>query len=405
MLITYFNSTFGLSIASDVKINITDILAVFLFLKYFCTKRYTLKKILASSKVLRIFIFLVVLMSLMIGPGLLSGGELSNSIRVVRNVWLIIVTIIIVKIECQNWSLIKLMRLIYFCAIVVIVNSFCNFLLRYQEYNYYTTYRTNAYLIIFLFIFIFVYNPEIATIKYVILKVILSIGLIMVAFMSQERLELVGIAVGIIIAIFNGISSCFSVKKVNRNKIIRNLFFVVLIASLLCIAITKLLTITTVSNYLDFYMNYRINIIYSNSSFTIDSSMSTRLEQIKEIIRNTNLLNFWIGNGLCSIYYLDNITWYVADTLVAWLYKDMGIIGAMSFILIILKSIQATFQISVSVRLKRSIIAAYLGLVFYIMCTPNMILSIFDAMSFGLIIAIIELIRNFGKKYNIMKIG
>lgn len=398
MLITDFNSKFGINITSGVKINITDILGGFLLLKYIVIKRYTLKKVYLSSKILRTFIYLVIFMVFMLGPGLLSGAELSNSIRVIRNVLLIISTIIIVKVECRNWSLNKIMKLIYFCMVVVITNSFYLFFVKNQEYSNYVTYRTNAYLAIFLFIFILAYNPEIITIRYAIFKIILSIGLIMVAFISQERLQLVGIAVGIIIAIFNWIYSFFLSHKLNGKKMLKNIFMVGFMLALLFVAIPNLLMVPTVSHYLNFYMTNRVSIIYSNSSFMFDSSLSTRAEQVKEIIKNTNLINIWIGNGLCSPYYLDNIKWYVADALFAWFYKDMGVIGIILLVSIIYKSMKSAFQVSISVRLKKSIIASYFGLIFYILCTPNMILSIFDAMSLGLIIAIIELIKNFKKQ-------
>lgn len=392
VLIGSINTNLGINIGSVIKVNITDILLILWIIYEFILKNRKLIKFTPIKYIL----LLLFLLLLSLQWGIINDASIGDSIRILRNFIYVVAMFWLAYSSYISKKRLNIYRDLLIFSWIAIINCLYNVIIDLIENNWFMYYRENSSFQVFMFIFLLFYKSEESLkLNKKIFVIITNLLLGICILLSQERLQIVAVTISIVFYIIYQIFTATRKKnillKISPKKIFYNIVGVIFIV----IFIANILKIEFIQNYIEYFMKYRLGSIITNGSFQSDASLNARELQVINIL-NRNLIYYFVGSGLGSLYLSATGYIHIVDGMWLWIFKDIGMIG-ISLLMIIYLAIDIELKkvVDNKLALKLSLIGILVLQVF----TPNMMLVISDAIFIGYILALICLGRS--KKFDL----
>lgn len=379
-LIGSINDNIGISILSGIKINVTDILFMIFFFCEFIIKKKKLRKFMPIKYIL----LLIILMSISILWGIFNESEVTAIVRVLRNYMYILLMFWLAYSNYKNKSSNIIYKDLIIMCWIAIINCLIEVTIGFIDTNWFIHYRQNPTFQVFMFLFLILYKVEKnESINNIIIRRITILFLGLCIFFSQERLQIVAIAIGIFLGIIYRIANSLLKKqiKINIYTIKNNL----IMGTIIIFFMILILRIEYVQDYINHFVKYRVNSVLSTNGFEMDGSLSARSIQFINIL-NVDWINWIFGKGLCSLYISATGPIHIVDSLWLWIFKDLGVIG-----IFILMTIYLSIYVE-STKVRKNSKAFKVGLVGIMVLqifTPNIMLLASDAIFIGYILSMI----------------
>jgi len=212
--------------------------------------------------------------------------------------------------------------------------------------------------------------------------------LLICAFLSQERLQILSILVSIfvtqMIRAINYLRKSYIVK-INLRKLAAFSISILFVVG----SIYYLSKIDYLRSYFEYYQKYRIASLLTGNQFIGDQSLNIRIEQFNIILfSNHGVLGLVLGNGLGSTYKISTGNNYIVDSVWLWILKDIGTIGIFILYLVYFR----IFSLISSIKFQTyAFIAGIVSVSFLMLFIPNFLISINDSFAFGYLLGLIEL--------------
>ncbi len=387
VLIGNINLHLGVSIGMGIKVNLTDILfMIYLFYDIIiCRRKYVI------YKPIKYIFFMLIIMTISLYIGMLNGSSISEGIRILRN---IIYILLMFLISCNHYKYKKQSKIyddLIIFSWIAIINCIINVLGSFIRTNWFIYYRENASFQVFMFIYLLFYKSEYEEgVRKKIIRSITILFLVICIFLSQERLQIMAVAVALLVAVIYKALNIIKSKKIKifikPKRIIVNFIILILIITV----IIKILKIEYIQNYINYFFEYRIRSVITGSGFKVDGSLSDRSLQVINIF-NRDWIYYVFGSGLASLYLSATGLTYIVDGMWLWIFKDLGIIGL---------AILFTIYISIAKEVRKvinnkiSIVFGLISILILQIFTPNLMLGICDSVFMGYILMIIYIGRS-----------
>ncbi len=383
LVISKISST-GVAFIPGFKLSPGDIILV-LSIIYILLYKFNKFKEIVRKKEISIFILFILFAILMIPVGVLNGANITVGIRTIRNLIYIPATTIIVYIYFMSSGKKGILKSIYFISIMVILNAAIGIGASYINSGWYEFFRDNGLLTVYLVVFIFFCINSSKKIVKSLFVLIIWLILLLCSFFSQERTQLIVIGLTLIITLIVIIIKSNFMKKLNLVNVIKgSIVFIIFI-----ILMSFIIRIDYISNYIDYYLEYRIGFLYNSTSVLETGSTVGRTAQLKTIvIENTNILNFFVGNGLVSNYKNALFNTYVVDSALLWSYKDLGIFGVVLISLFVFRMLIKSINTRIK-SLRYSIFSGTLAIILMSAFVPSFFGNPAASFVFGYALAII----------------
>lgn len=379
VILPYFSSEFGVSIG-EFKISIADMI-LFFYLFIFTAKRVNLKKTFVNLPEMEGWMILIVMWILMIPIGLMNGASIGECFRLVRNLLYIPISFLILSRYLKNGIV---DRLIEIFSVIVVINTLINAFSLYRINGWFQFYRANGILTVFLFCYLFYRVKKSVSFMESICKVLCCIGLVLGAFFSQERTQLITMFISCFIVWLYNLLFC-KTHMINKRNIGKKVLLLFVVCCILIFSIKYVLRIEYVQKYISYYLTYRLQggNIFGQEGLMSDGSYQARILQIYNIVRdNINPLYLFIGRGTCAYYQAAQGLTYIVDSVVLWVFKDLGIVGVSILFLIIWKMLRLGRKIDTDYKL--AIMSSGLSLVFFMFYNPSFIYTASVSFTIGL---------------------
>ncbi|STA98787.1 hypothetical protein [Clostridium baratii] len=379
-------SNYGIGVISGVKISITDFLIILCFLYSFIDK-----KNIIYSKNDNISILLNIILIVFFIYGILSLTiDISASIRIVRNISYIVMTYWIINYFYINYfdnKEVYIYNKIYIIVTIILISILFKYYGIVQSLDQYRIYRTNESLIasltVFFIYYLIMFNNKL---KKGIMIVCFILLLFVAGFIQQERTLIIAIGLGILVSFLY-----LLLKKNSIKKIIKLLLVGVFIISILVIFLTFLYEFEFFKGLIDNFIINRINIIYSQNGFKLDSSLTTRIGQYSTIFSkfSNSPLNLFVGFGLAAQYLPGT---FIIDSFWLWIFFDSGLVGifliSTLFIILLIRILKIS-----DIRWRVCILGYFIATFIMTLATPNFIWRIDDAVNFGIMMSTIKILN------------
>ncbi|MBQ6587375.1 MAG: hypothetical protein IJI01_01700 [Butyrivibrio sp.] len=378
VVLPFFSSEIGISLG-EMKICISD------FVIFYVTAIYILNVISNGYRFnvnteLKWWIVLLLLWIIMIPFGVLNGGKISECIRLIRVILYIPTTFFLFNKYIKRY----VSELLSVISLIVAANTIINALFLYKQYKWFMFYRANGILTVILFCFKFfeIFSNKKYVYKYV--NGFCCLILLVASFFSQERTQLITIALSCMLTSIIMIIKNRGVHLKKNRLANRIIVFVAGFAVLLLVY--KLVTnVDIFKKYIDYYVEYRLrdgNIVQLNELHN-DGSAKGRLFQFESIISDSmNPVYFIIGRGTCAHYIALQGDTYIVDSAALWVLKDLGIIGLFILIICCLQLI----HVNKNVTCDYSVLSAAISIVMFMFYNPSFIYTISAAFTVGMVL-------------------
>lgn len=387
VLIGSINYKLGINIGAGIKINITDILLIAWIIYEFILQKKKLIKFTPIKYILLLLFYL----SVSLQWGIINDAPIGESIRILRNFIYIVAMFWLVENNYRSKKKLNIYRDLLFFSWIAIINCLYNVIIDFIENSWFMYYRENASFQVFMFVFLLFYkSEENLKLNKKIFIIITNVLLGICILLSQERLQILAVIISIMFYIVYQILTVTRKKnitlKVSQKKIFYNIIGIIFIF----IFIINILKIEFIQNYIEYFIKYRFKSVIGSDGFKLDGSLNARLFQVINIL-NRNLIYFFVGSGLGSLYLSSTGYIHIVDGMWLWIFKDGGMLGLLLLMLIYLSiGIELNKVIENKLALKLSLITILVLQVF----TPNIMLGISDSIFVGYILALICLERN-----------
>lgn len=381
------NISFGIDLGG-MRISISDILAIICFAR--ALKRTALTKSHSIA-----FILLLITMIILWTPlGIASGGTISQCLRVIRNWLFAFLSMFIIYDHFLRLDDEHVLKEVCIISGIAVFDGLYNILTLYMDNHWFKNYRVNSCLFMALFVFLLFYKTNRQSLKDNIIKWSMLVLILICSAMSQERTQLViDLFVVVVCLLLNvkkvGIKAGRIINKRTLQKTfgigIAFLFFVIVVWLVLK-------NNETIQEYIDYYLNYRIAILFDQSGkLQTDSSLNTRLVQVVNIVFNNlkfpEVFSLLVGNGTCSVYNAGYANTFIVDGMCLWIVKDLGLIGLFLFIGSFIKEFQKADMFGQN---SISYVAMILSFFVASLVKPAVMYDIYDAFAFGMILGLVE---------------
>ena len=324
--------------------------------------------------------WLLVAFLCLIPLGILNGAHIQEQIRLIRNLLYII---IIYYILIENKENINPIFLIEYISIISIADCIVQTIVLHNNSNWYQFYRANGVLNVFLFCFL-IFKIWNMNKKEFILGIFCCIGLIYSSFLSQERTQLLTIAITMTITfIYQLYYRLFKLKQLKiKLKTIKKIVAIIILCSII---IYILLQINFVKEYIEYYFKYRLNSgnLFQNDTLQSDGSFEGRTNQIITIWNdNLHPLYMIFGKGTCAHYIAIQGETYIVDGVITWIFKDLGFIGI--FLIISIFYYMLKGYKNIEKESKSAIYSSCISLIIFSIFNPSFIYVSSAAFTFGL---------------------
>ena len=330
--ITFFSSNIGILVAG-LKLNLADILLFGFALVNLCKCSGKIVLTPSLKYLCKPWIVLIGAYIIWIPLGMFAGAEIQEDIKLIRNLFYVIAVLFFFQKNAKNIREISIIRIF---SIITSIDTIVDAKNQFYNNEWFMFSRSNSVAHVYLFCYLLwqIGSDEYFSDK--VIDFICCVALLVAAFLSQERTQLIAIVLTIGIVAIIRLCNIGKEKRLARKKVISFFASILVLIILAYMLLNALLRIPFLKNYLDYFYTYRLasGKLFSqllSNGVKNDGSGSARLLQIQNILSDNiaNPFSFLFGRGMNAYYFAAQGRTYIVDGTFLWIFKDMGMFGCL----------------------------------------------------------------------------
>lgn len=331
IVIPYFSTNVGISIG-PVKVNISDIILILLL----AHRMLNVDRFITIDKnywqLITPWLVLTIYWMLNIPLGLIHNADISDSIRIIRNVlYILMIVLLFERTDSKARSVFYYDLFLTLIGIISSIDVIMHAIGSQQSTGWYAFYRANGFLNIFIFCYLF-FGIKRSKGLFLVAELGALTLLISASFLSQERTQLMSIGVAMLVGIFA--KAVVTLKRGIKVPTFQSISKFTVTVFCVLIIILMLSQIPRVQAYLQYFNQYRLvsGNLFSSGGIASDDSYQGRLIQYNVILDRRNIFSILFGDGTSAKYMAAQGSTSIVDGSFLWVYKDLGLLGLLVYL-------------------------------------------------------------------------